>query len=122
MFQLSKVNYNSINRCSREMSNRLNAEDNFKIVGQVSKCRLAELNIFPHPAECSSCSSCGQKKECGFLGVTESECQQSGCLWCPTSDGSSDPWCIVKSGSSSSGGDSSSSGSCSLSVSNSYPS
>ena len=34
--------------------------------------------------ECTSCNSCSQKRDCGIMGTTESDCISDGCLWCPS--------------------------------------
>ena len=48
-------------------------------------------------SECTSCSNCSQKRDCGILGTTESECVRDGCLWCPSTV-QGEPWCIHQSG------------------------
>merc|ERR1719376_118285 len=68
--------------------------------------------------QCSSCSDCGSKTDCGFLGIDQSGCEASGCMWCPSSV-SGEPWCIHKSGSSTDGSTSSGGSSSSCSVSDS---
>ena len=50
--------------------------------------------------ECTSCSNCLEKRDCGFAGITEPECVQNGCLWCPSCV-QGEPWCIHQSGDSS---------------------
>ena len=63
--------------------------------------------------ECTSCTSCSQKVDCGILGTTQLECEADGCLWCPDAVGN-DPWCFYKSGTSGGGGGDQS---CSVNVS-----
>ena len=77
-----------------------------------------KLSEIPFIAECTSCSSCNQKTDCGFLGIDETGCKAKGCMWCPSS-ANGDPWCInvIGSGGSNSGGSEGSSGSCALNVS-----
>nr|XP_039258180.1 alpha-amylase-like isoform X1 [Styela clava] len=54
--------------------------------------------------QCSDCSCPSEAKtDCGFMGITSTECVNSGCLWCP-SEGTSDPWCIHVSESTGGGG------------------
>ncbi|CAK8676430.1 unnamed protein product [Clavelina lepadiformis] len=60
--------------------------------------------------DCTSCNNCSSKVDCGYMGVTQSECEASGCSWCPVSGGN-DPWCIYTSDGSTGGGTGSS---CSL--------
>ena len=38
------------------------------------------------------------KVDCGFTGVTQSQCESSGCCWVPGSQGSSTPWCFYPAG------------------------
>ena len=42
---------------------------------------------------CTNCSTCTERRDCGFLGSTQSSCEADGCLWCPSSK-PGDPWCI----------------------------
>jgi len=48
----------------------------------------------PSNVECSSCNSCTVKNDCGFMGINQLECEGKGCMWCPSYENSSDPWCI----------------------------
>ena len=34
-----------------------------------------------------------QKKDCGYVGITQQECQSKGCCWQPEGQGSTTPWC-----------------------------
>jgi len=62
------------------------------------------INKLNYIGECTSCTSCSQKVDCGVLGTTQTECEADGCLWCPVTSGN-DPWCFYKSGSSGGGGE-----------------
>jgi len=33
------------------------------------------------------------KEDCGFMGITESQCYESGCCWVPAGTNSDEPWC-----------------------------
>jgi len=48
----------------------------------------------PSNVECSSCNSCTVKNDCGYMGINQLECEGKGCMWCPSYESSSDPWCI----------------------------
>ena len=43
--------------------------------------------------DCTSCSTCTVRRDCGELASTEASCQADGCLWCPSSK-PGDPWCV----------------------------
>ncbi|XP_076812739.1 alpha-amylase B-like [Clavelina lepadiformis] len=46
--------------------------------------------------DCTSCNNCSSKVDCGYMGITKSECEANECSWCPISGGN-DPWCIYTS-------------------------
>ena len=50
-----------------------------------------------------SCSGVAdtEKKDCGVVGTSQSECQSSGCCWQAQEDGSATPWCFHPAASSS---------------------
>ena len=35
-----------------------------------------------------------QRKECGYMGIKQPECEGKGCCWRPLEEGSSGPWCF----------------------------
>jgi len=37
------------------------------------------------------CNAAGARRDCGYVGIDETECLSRACCWSPTSDGS--PWC-----------------------------
>jgi len=39
-----------------------------------------------------------QRKDCGYSGTKQSDCEASGCCWVPAGEGSSIPWCFFKAG------------------------
>lgn len=43
-------------------------------------------------ATCSLADS--DKKDCGYAGITSSECTNKGCCWTPAGDNSVAPWCF----------------------------
>jgi len=34
------------------------------------------------------------RKECGYMGIKQPECQSKGCCWRPLENGSKAPWCF----------------------------
>ncbi len=47
-------------------------------------------------SECLDCSCPDSKKiDCGYGSITENECYEKGCAWCPVAAARGTPWCIV---------------------------
>ena len=34
------------------------------------------------------------RKECGYMGIKQPECESKGCCWSPLENGSKAPWCF----------------------------
>lgn len=64
--------------------------------------QATSLSLLLHAAHGAKPSSAGEtcsladsdKKDCGFAGISSSECTNKGCCWSPAGDNSVAPWCF----------------------------
>jgi len=56
-------------------------------------CLFSSIATKASASTCSSVES-SSKVDCGYTGVTQSECESQSCCWQQLEDNSKDPWCF----------------------------